>query len=200
MIDQNFQANYINTTVTPIAAYITNVGTVISRGAELDARVYPFQGLIGSAALMYDDAYYESYKNAPSQYLNLSKGPTQDLSGQQASGAPRWTASAMGEYYFPVLRKTDGEVDAYLGADWSLRSSFYAAVNLDPFSKVNEYQLLGLHAGVRYGKHWDASFWMRNALDEHYLNTSSVTATYGVTYVEVGEPRMLGATLRGEFM
>jgi iron complex outermembrane receptor protein len=106
----------------------------------------------------------------------------------------------MGEYYFPVLRKTDGEVDAYLGADWSLRSSFYAAVNLDPFSKVNEYQLLGLHAGVRYGKHWDASFWMRNALDEHYLNTSSVTATYGVTYVEVGEPRMLGATLRGEFM
>jgi iron complex outermembrane receptor protein len=197
VIDQNFQANYINTNVTPAASYITNVGTVISRGAELDARFYPFQGLNGSVAVMYDDAYYGSYTNAPSQYLHATL-PSQNLTGQQASGAPRWTAGAAAEYYFPLVKESEGSVDGYLGADWSLRSSFYAAVNLDPFSKVDGYQLLGLHAGLRYGKRWDASFWMRNTLDEHYLNTASISAPYGVTLVSVGEPRTFGVTLRGE--
>jgi iron complex outermembrane receptor protein len=197
MFDQNFQANYINTQVTPIASYITNVGTVISRGAELDARFNPVQGLIGSAALMYDDAYYESYTNAPSQYLNASQ-PSQNLSGQQASGAPRWTAAAAAEYSHPLVQKNEGTIDGYLGADWSLRSTFYAAVNLDPFSKVNGYELLGLHAGLRFGKRWDASFWMRNVTDTHYLNTASVSASNGVTLVDVGEPRTFGLTLRGE--
>jgi iron complex outermembrane receptor protein len=198
IIDQNFQANYINANVTPIAAYITNVGTVVSRGVELDARVYPVQGLSGSFALMYDDAIYESYTNAPSQYLHQNL-PSQNLSGQQASGAPRWTAGAMAEYYFPVAAKSDGTIDAYLGANWSLRSSFFAAVNLDPFSKVDGYQLVGLHAGVRYGKHWDASLWMRNVFNEQYLNTVTlVSATYGVATASLGEPRTFGATLRGE--
>jgi iron complex outermembrane receptor protein len=198
IIDQNFQANYVNTTVVPTAIYITNVGTVVSRGVELDARVYPVQGLSGSFALMYDDAIYESYTNAPSQYLHANL-PSQNLSGQQASGAPRWTAGAMAEYYLPVAARNDGTVDAYFGADWSLRSSFFAAVNLDPFSKVDGYQLVGLHAGVRYGHHWDASLWMRNVADEHYLNTvSSVSSTYGITTASLGEPRTFGATLRGE--
>ncbi|MGD0677608.1 MAG: TonB-dependent receptor, partial [Polyangiaceae bacterium] len=197
IIDQNFQANYINTYVTPIASYITNVGSVLSRGVELDARVYPLRGLSGSFAMMYDDAIYESYTNAPSQYLHANL-PSQNLSGQQAAGAPRWTAGAMAEYFLPVAPKDDGEIDAYVGGDWSLRSSFLAAVNLDPFSQVNGYQLVGLHAGVRYGKHWDASFWMRNVFNEQYLNTVSVSATYGVTLASVGEPRTFGATLRGE--
>jgi iron complex outermembrane receptor protein len=198
IIDQNFQANYINTTVTPIAGYITNVGTVVSRGAELDARFYPVQGLRGTASLMYDDAYYESYANAPSQSLNVSQGPSQNLSGQQAAGAPRWTAAAAAEYYTPVAHQNDGAVDAYFGADWNVRSQFYAAVNLDPFSKVDGYQVLGLHAGLRHGKRWDVSFWMRNVADAHYLNTSSVNTTYGITTVVVGEPRTFGVTLRGE--
>jgi iron complex outermembrane receptor protein len=146
---------------------------------------------------MYDDAYYESYTNAPSQYLNASQ-PSQNLSGQQASGAPRWTAAAAAEYFHPVVHRDDGTIDGYVGADWSLRSSFYAAVNLDPFSKIDTYQLLGLHAGLRFGKRWDASFWMRNVTDTHYLNTASVSSTYGVTLVEVGEPRTFGLTLRGE--
>jgi iron complex outermembrane receptor protein len=197
IIDQNFQANYINTTVTPIAGYITNVGTVVSRGAELDARFYPVQGLSGSAALMYDDAYYESYTNAPSQYLNASQ-PFQNLSGQQAAGAPRWTAAAAAEYGAPIAHQAEGTVDAYVGADWTVRSQFYAAVNLDPFSKINAYNLLGLHAGLRHGKHWDASFWMRNVADIHYLNTASVNSTYGITTVVVGEPRTFGVTVRGE--
>jgi iron complex outermembrane receptor protein len=105
----------------------------------------------------------------------------------------------MAEYAFPVAKKNQEDVNAYLGADWSLRSSFFSSVNDDPFSKVNAYQLLGWHAGVRYGKHWDASFWMRNTLDTHYLNAvNSVNNTYGITTVVVGDPRTFGVTLRAE--
>ncbi|HEX5657863.1 MAG TPA: TonB-dependent receptor [Polyangiales bacterium] len=37
-IDRGYQANFVNTTVMPQAAYITNVGTLVSRGVELDTR------------------------------------------------------------------------------------------------------------------------------------------------------------------
>jgi iron complex outermembrane recepter protein len=199
-IDQNYQANYVNTGVVPQAVYVTNVGTVVSRGVELDARVNPVQGLNGSFSMLYNDAQYQSYTNAPAQFLH-SYLVTQDLSGQQVSGAPRWSLGAAAEYTAPVLVATEGgrSVDVYVGADWSYRSSFYAAVNLDPFSQVHGYQLLGLHAGVREARRWDVSVWMRNVFDENYFNTISVNATYGITLASLGDPRTFGATVRGEF-
>jgi len=42
--DQNYQANYANTQVSPAAYYIANVGTLRSRGVELDARFAPVEG------------------------------------------------------------------------------------------------------------------------------------------------------------
>ena len=198
IIDSDYQANYVNTTVTPTASYITNVGTLISKGAELDARFFPVRGLFASYSLTYNDAKYDSYTNAPAQYYYSYLG-TQDLSGQQASGAPKWSMGAAAEYSRPIINTKGGDIDAYLGGDWSYRSSFMAAVNLDPYSRIPAYQLWGAHAGIKHNTHWDLSFWVRNLTDKHYLNTSSVSAQYGVTYAALGEPRTYGATLRATF-
>jgi iron complex outermembrane receptor protein len=196
-IDRNYQASFVNTDVARPVQYIANVGTVLSRGVELDVRTNPVQGLTAAGSLTFDDARYASYKNAPAQYLT-SYQVTQDLSGRRASGAPRWTAGAMIEYAVPLAPKRgDASLAAYVGGDWSLRGNFRAAVNLDPFSQIPGYQLIGLHAGLRHGSAWDVSIWVRNLLDTDYFNTTSINANYGVTMAALGEPRTFGATVRG---
>jgi len=196
-VDRNYQANYYNSTVMPAAQYITNVGTLVSRGLEVDARLYPVKGLSGTLSYMYNDAFYDSYKKAPAQYLTSYLGSV-DLSGRQASGAPHYAAGAAVEYNLSATELESGTVDAYLGGDWGFRSYFRAAVNLDPFSEIDGYHLFGLHAGLRQKGRWDLSFWIRNLADKNYFITSAVNAQYGTVNAALGEPRTFGATLRGQ--
>jgi iron complex outermembrane receptor protein len=194
-VDRGYQANYVNTTVTPTANYITNVGTLISKGIELDARLFPVRGLTASLAVTLNDVRYDSYENAQAQY-STSYLVTQDLSGRRAAGAPLWAIGSALEYSIPV----SGSSSVYLGADYSYRSKYFAAVNLDPFSEVPGYHLVAAHAGVgRDDDSWDLSAWVRNAFDEEYFNTVSVNATNGVALAAVGDPRTFGLTGRLRF-
>lgn len=190
--DSDYQANFVNTNVTPVVGYITNVGKLRSRGVEVDARANPLDGLTLTFAGAYDNAYYVQYRNAPAPYLTSYLGVV-DLSGRPASGQPKWALTGAAEY----VRK-GGSADVYLGGDASYRTGFYAAVNLDPYSHVAGYSLFGLHAGVRRpDAHWDVSVWVRNLFDKDYYNTKAVSSTYGVVYGALGEPRTFGLTLRG---
>jgi iron complex outermembrane receptor protein len=199
VIDRNYQTNYVNRDVTPARSYITNAGNLISRGFELDVRLWPVKGVRGSASLTYNKATYDDYTNAPAQYM-YSYLVTQDLSGKQAAGAPKWAAGAMLQYYTPIAGAKDREIEAYVGGDWSYRSSFLAAVNLDPYSEIPAYNLVGLSGGFRHSRsYWDVQLWVRNLLDKNYYGTTSVSATHGITLASLGEPRTFGATVRGKF-
>jgi iron complex outermembrane receptor protein len=194
-IDHDYQANYLNNAVTPLAQYIANVGTLVSKGFEVDARLFPVRGLTSSLSLTYDDARYKDYKNALA-WFQQSYLVTQDLSGRRASGAPLWSAAAALEYFAPV----SGSAEAYIGADWNLRSKFYAAVNDDPLTLIRGYQVLNAHIGTRDDRaRWDLSLWVRNLLDKNYFNTLSVNAANGVLQGALGDPRTVGGTLRLKF-
>lgn len=198
IFDKNYQANFINTSGSRAVGYITNVGTLVSRGLELDVQLLPLQGLRGSFAFTYNDARYSDYKNAPAQYLT-SYESVLDLSGRRASGVSRFAAGALLEYSVPVAHAKSSPIELYFGGNWSFRSDFYAAVNLDPFSRVPRYHLVGLNAGLRNASgRWDVSFWIRNLLDTDTYNTRTVYATNGIVLAALGEPRLFGATLRGE--
>ncbi len=196
--DANYQANYIDTSVTPTAAYITNVGTAESRGVEFDVRASPIEGLNATLSAVYDEARYVSYGKAPAPYLTSYTG-FKDLSGAEASGAPRWALGATVEYAHPLSIAAQSGLEGYIGGDFSLRSHFFGAVNDDIFSLVPGYQLFGAHAGLRSSKGWDASLWVRNLLDEKYFNTASVSASYGVALATLGEPRTFGVTLKAKY-
>jgi iron complex outermembrane receptor protein len=190
--DSNYQANFVNTAVTPVVSYITNVGNLRSRGVEFDARYNPVGGLTLTAAGAYDDAIYTRYRNAPAPYLTSYLGVV-DLSGRPASGAPKWSLTGAAEYVQHLA-----SVDLYGGGDASYRSGFYAAVNDDPLSRVAGYALFGLHAGVRQPDgRWDLSFWIRNLANKNYYNTKAVSSTFGVVYGALGDPRLFGFTVRG---
>jgi iron complex outermembrane receptor protein len=189
----NYQANYVNQSVTPIVSYITNVGSVRSRGVEVDARATLFDGFNVGVGGSYNDAEYRSYRNAPAQFLNGYLGLI-DLSGRRASGAPKVSVTGNAEYGFDVGSTTK----AYLGGDVSYRSGYYAAVNLDPYSWVDRYALVGAHAGIRDADdRWDLSVWVRNLFDKNYYNTKSINGQFGVVLAALGEPRLIGVTLKG---
>jgi iron complex outermembrane receptor protein len=191
-VDRGYQANYVNTSVTPTAQYITNVGTLITKGLELDARLFPLEGLMASLAVSLNDVRYDSYENAQAQF-STSYLVTQDLSGRRASGAPLWSIGSAIEYSTSVA----ANLSVYVGGDHSYRSSYFAAVNLDPFSKVSGYHLLAAHAGIgKDDESWNLSVWVRNALDEEYFNTVSVNATNGISLAAIGDPRTFGLTGR----
>ncbi|WP_242124390.1 TonB-dependent receptor [Sphingobium sp. Sx8-8] len=192
--DKNYQANYANTLVTPAAYYIANVGTLRSRGVELDTRFAPLDGLSATFAATYNDAKYTRYTHAVPDYLN-SYLTSVDLSGRPASGASKWSLGGTVEY----VRPAGGDRDIYIGADGSYRSGYYASVNLDPFSRVPGFALFGAHAGLRQSEgRWDLSVWVRNLFNKDYYNTISVNSTYGVALAALGEPRLYGLTLRGK--
>ena len=188
--DHNYQASYTDPTLR--VSYITNTGEVISRGAELDVHAMPVRGLTLSLSGTYDDAYYDSYKNAPCPWL-LSDHPSCDISGSRLAGVSRWTIFGAANYEYPLTRR----LVAYGGADYSFRSPYNGTLNDDPYGAISATSILGLHAGLHAPKGlWDISVWVRNALDTVYYTNTTVATTSGIAAATLGEPRIFGVTLK----
>jgi iron complex outermembrane receptor protein len=118
------------------------------------------------------------------------------LSGRQLPGPPRWAASAGGEYDFGLGAVRGVPSEAYLGGDYSYRSSFYTTSADSLYSLIPAYGILNLRAGVRAKDGaWDFQVWSRNATDSLYYLSRSAANTGAVTGA-LGDPRTVGATLR----
>ncbi len=192
-IDQNYQANLYD--VSNRISYLGNAGKVRSRGVEVDLRASVARGLTFSGSGSFTDAKYLRYTNAICPFLQ-SYQPSCDISGQRLSGTSKWAGAVQARYEAPVNDRLIG----YTAADASYRSSFFSAVNDDPFSRIKGYALVGAQLGLRAADGpWDVSVWGRNLFDKDYLVTSTVNATWGITQVGVGEPRTYGVTLRTRF-
>ena len=192
-IDQNYQANLYD--VSNRIGYLGNAGKVRSRGVEVDLRANVATGLNLSASGTYTDATYVRYTNAICPFL-LSYQTSCDISGQRLSGTSKWAGSAQARYEAPLSNGLVG----YTATDVSYRSTFFSAVNDDPFTKIKGYALVGAQLGLRASDGpWDISVWARNLLEKGYLTTSTVNATWGITQVGVGEPRTYGVTLKTRF-
>jgi iron complex outermembrane receptor protein len=81
--------------------YLTNAGSVRSRGVEFESTVIPLRGLTLNINGSYNDVSYLSYKDAPCP-PEVSQAPgapaSCDLSGHQVVGASKWIGNANGEY------------------------------------------------------------------------------------------------------
>jgi iron complex outermembrane recepter protein len=192
-VDRNYQANLYD--VSNRISYIGNAGKVRSQGVEVDLRANVAQGLTLNASGAFTDAKYLRYTNAICPFLQ-SYQTSCDISGRPLSGVSRWAGAIQARYETALSDRLVG----YTAADSSYRSSFYSAVNDDPFTRIRGYALVGAQLGIRAADGpWDVSVWARNLLDKNYLVTSTVNATWGLTQVAVGEPRTYGLTFRTHF-
>lgn len=194
---RNYQSTVYDQSIVPAKAYISNIGKVRSKGVEIDLRATPADGLTLYGGGTYNLAKYVSYKNAQCPFELRAPGqPTVcDLSGARLPGAPRWAASAGGEYAHPI-----GNVEGYVGADYSYRSTYYSSYNDSRYSKIKGFGLVNTRLGIRSenGK-WDASVWGRNVFNKLYYYYTSVN-DIGAAYTgSLGDPRTFGVTLRSRF-
>ncbi|MET0659530.1 MAG: TonB-dependent receptor, partial [Steroidobacteraceae bacterium] len=197
---KNYQATQILFPLPGVTVQLlSNVGLVRTRGVETEISAEPIDGLTFALAASFNDATYQSYKDAPCPAEASAAGVTLcDLSGEQVVGAPRWVFNPSVFY----TRDLSASLSGYVGADYAWRSSFYGTTDNSELAKVDSYGLLNLRLGLTGevgGNKWDASLWANNALDKNYVVGGSAQGTHRTYYLWPGLPRLIGATLRVSF-
>jgi iron complex outermembrane receptor protein len=191
--DDQYQAN----NVTALGKqYLSNVPRVRSEGVEADLRAQPTDNLSLYASVTYDDAIYADYPAAPCplERINL---PTCNLSGAALAGVPRWAVSAGGEYQQPFTIGAR-QVQAYVGADYTFRSSVYSAATDSVYSNLPQLSLLNARIGVRSAdQRWDAYLWSKNlGATKYFTFISAAVGNTGALVAQLGDPQTFGGTIR----
>lgn len=180
--------------------FLTNAGSVRTRGLEFEATALPVRGLTLSFNGSYNDASYLSYKDAPCPpEIAFQPGAPQscDLTGRQVVGAPKWIANLNGDYHW---RAGEGR-EHYLAASYAFRSSAPGTLDDSKFGQIPSYAVVNLSTGVRVdlGKgQLDLSLWLKNAFDKNYYTIlwNEQNGGYGGL---AGTPRTLGVSARYDF-
>ena len=190
---RNYQSQQVDVTVAP-TAYIANVGTVRSRGVELDGSVRPVRGLSLFASGAYTDATYRNFTNAPCPVEYFGLATICNLSGRRLPGVSKWSFSAGGEYAQAIAN----DREAYLSADWQHRSDFYTSYNLAADSLAPAFDVVNARLGLRNSRAgWDLSVYARNLFNDKYFSITTASAfNTGQTSAILGDPRTYGVTLR----
>jgi len=190
----NYQANLVNTQLLKL--YLANIPKVQSQGVEVNLNAAPFDGLSVYTSAIYDKAVYADYPNAPCGLENIAH-PFCNLNGAPLAGVPKWTISAGGEYDHPV-QFGSREVSAYIGLDYTYKSSLYSNATDSIYSYLPGLSLLNVRAGVRSttGK-WDLYLWAKNVFNVDYDTfIATGVGNTGELTAQLGDPRTYGVTLR----
>lgn len=180
--------------------YLTNAGSVRSRGIEFESTVVPLRGLTLNFNGSYNDVSYLSYKDAPCP-PEVSQAPgapaSCDLSGHQVVGASKWIGNANGEYRWNL----DNGFEPYVTGSYAFRSKAVGTVEDSDYGQIPSYAVVNLSTGLRgdfnQGQ-WDVSLWLKNAFDKTYYTTLWTGGNGGYEGL-LGTPRTLGVTGRYDF-
>nr|WP_314436478.1 TonB-dependent receptor [uncultured Brevundimonas sp.] len=197
---EDYQANVVDSGPGALRGYLANADKVVIQGVELDAFARPNQNLDLYANAAWTDAKYDAFTNGPCP-LELIGSTTVacDLSGKKLPGVSPWAASAGAELHGQGgFLGLPGEF--YGGADASYRSSYNSDASVSRYTRIDSYAILNLRAGFRAENGWEAFVWVKNALDENYLQFVSVqSGNSGLVIGNPGDPRTVGITLRARY-
>ena len=180
--------------------YLTNAGSVRSRGVEFESTLIPLRGLTLNINGSYNDVSYLSYKDAPCP-PEVSQAPgapaSCDLSGHQVVGASKWIGNANGEYKWNLANG----FEPYVTASYAFRSKAVGTVEDSDYGQIPSYAVVNFSTGLRgdfnQGQ-WDVSLWLKNAFDKTYYTTLWTGGNGGYEGL-LGTPRTLGVTGRYDF-
>ena len=180
--------------------YLTNAGSVRSRGVEFETTLIPLRGLTLNFNGSYNDVSYLSYKDAPCP-PEVSQAPgapaSCDLSGHQVVGASKWIGNANGKYEWNL----DNGLQPYVTGSYAFRSKAVGTVEDSDYGQIPSYAVVNLSTGLRgdfnQGQ-WDVSLWLKNAFDKTYYTTLWTGGNGGYEGL-LGTPRTLGVTGRYDF-
>ncbi len=197
---RDFQANVVDTAPGALRGYLANVDRVEVKGVELDSVLALTRDLSVYAAGAWTDGRYASYANGPCPLESIgSTTPVCDLSGRPLPGTPRVAASLGAEARRPLaLAGLTGEL--FVRVDGTHRGEVYGDPSDSRYTRIDGYSLVNLSVGFRAARNWEFLAWSRNLLDRNYMQNLTVQAgNSGLVVGTPGDPRTVGATLRGHF-
>ncbi|POA50014.1 TonB-dependent receptor [Pseudomonas sp. MPR-ANC1] len=183
-----------------LTSYLTNAGSVRSRGLEVDSSWRPLRGLTLNMNGSWNDVRYLSYEDAPCPAevaLRPGAPASCDLSGHAVVGASKWIFNSSASYQWNL---GDG-LQPYVNGNYAWRSHAVGTVDDSREAQLPGYGLVNLSTGVRgdWGRgQWDVSLWLKNAFDKTYYTTLWNSPNGAYTGV-LGTPRTLGMTARYDF-
>jgi iron complex outermembrane recepter protein len=191
----DFQANVVDTGPGALRGYLANIEAVHVRGAEIDSTFRVGQHFTAYASLAYADGAYDSYTNGPCPIEAIGSATTVcDLSGKPLSALPRWTRS-VGMEFTHALGGRDREV--YVRTDVGSRTGVYGDPADSQYTRIDGYSTVNASIGLRHVGPWEISVWVRNLLDEQYMQNLTVQAgNSGLIVGAPNEPRTVGIALR----
>jgi len=156
--------------------YTTNLGEAVSKGFDLQATLYPFDGLSIDTTLGYTDAHYtkNAYVGTNQNGLLARKGDT--------LGTPGWTYSLGVQYNIPKNIISIGHGQLYVRTDYQyisrpsgttpIRDSETLMYNSGYYLTQAQHYLT-LRVGARFNNNMNLSFYVNNLPNLHPMVTSS---------------------------
>ena len=197
---EDYQANVVDNGPGSLRGYLANAEKVEILGVELDTVARPNDNLDFYANVAWTDGQYASFANGPCPLELVSTSTAAcDLSGKDLPGVSPWAAGVGGELHAPAAWfGVSGE--AFIGSDVSYRSTYNSDASVSQYTEIEGYALVSLRAGYRADNGWEGFVWVKNALDEDYMQFVSVQAgNSGLVIGNPGDPRTIGFTLRARY-
>ncbi|MEA1083765.1 TonB-dependent receptor [Sphingomonas sp. CD22] len=192
---RNYQANQSVGVGNTALKFLANVGSLTSRGIELENETWLVPGLHTKGFIAYDKATYSSFANSvcPGQFTAL----TCDLTGRQVAWAPAWTSDLTVDY----TQRLDDTTKAYGLVDVNWRSKQNTTITLDPSAEIPAYALASARVGVLLdNERLEMQLWVENLFDKAYfINLLGYTKSTGIIQGYPGNPRTYGGTVRVRF-
>lgn len=167
---RNFQAQSLEPTLGG-ALRLDNVGSVRTRGVELEWIAKPSSQFTLSGGAAYVDATIKKYPRAQCYGGQTAAqgcvGGVQDLAGARLSNAPKWKANIVGDYTvdLPGL-----PFDANISLGYTWQSAVQYQLSQDPTTIQKAYGIADLNIGIkeRDNGRYSVTLFARNLFDKHY--------------------------------
>ena len=184
---------------------VTNAASTIVQGVEIDLNWQATDDLRLGASGGWLDAEFEKYPDAPCTAIQLDVDQAcgtpagftdNDLSGQETTYAPEYTASLFFDYITDV---GSNGVEFFVGGELNYSDEFSSAGDNDPLDRIDSYSKTNLRLGLR-GKDWEVMAFGRNIFDEEVFSQSvDVPVLAGSHFRFIDEGAVFGARVKYDF-
>ena len=176
---------------------IRNLGTMNSKGVELEGAFVPVDHLTFNGTLYYGDATFANgtkdltWSRVPLVCDNKACPTNGDVSGNQGARQSKWQSTVGAEWADALPGTLD--LNYYIRADASYQSKQY--VNTINISWIPSRTVVNASMGVQNGK-YELQLWSRNLLDKKYVS-SVIEGSPNVQYnAYLGERLTFGLTAK----
>jgi iron complex outermembrane recepter protein len=185
MFSNDYRDLQVQSFLRPGVIDISNAGSAIIRGIEVEAVATAWRGLQLAGHVSWLDATYDRY---------IARGPggtTRDAAGNRLNNAPEWSGSGSAVYELATGRT--GTTSVRGEVSWQSRV-FFTPVN-DTIETQRAYGRVHLRAGFEPpSRRWEIAVYVRNAANRDYITGTANVPIPAITG-RPGEPRHWGTQL-----